>query len=156
EADHFAADALLLGGATRDHAFRGGQDSGSHSAENAWEPVLARVDAPARLGDPAQVGDHALAAAAVLELDDEQVVRERTALLLGELGAAQDAVAADVTLLEQQARDLLLEAGGRHARLLVERLVRVADAGEHVRDRVGHHFAPPSPTSSTSSCRGSR
>src|SRR4051812_28039124 len=34
EADHFAADALALGGAARDHAAGGGQDCSSHAAED--------------------------------------------------------------------------------------------------------------------------
>src|SRR5580765_598636 len=104
EADDLAADAALLRGPAGHHAARGGQDRGSHAAEYARHPVLARVDAPARLGDPLQVSDHALTAAAVLELDDERV--ERLALL--------DAVAADVALLLEQAGDLLLHARGRH------------------------------------------
>src|SRR5437868_11585938 len=49
EADHFTADALLLGGAARDHAARGGHDRDAHAAEDARQPVLARVDSAAGL-----------------------------------------------------------------------------------------------------------
>src|SRR4051794_3923961 len=129
EADHFAADTLLLGGATRDHAPGGGKDSGPHSAQNARQTVLARVDAAARLRDALQVGDDALAVAAELELDHERV--EALALVDVEIG--------DVALLLQEPCDLLLEARGRHRRRRVHRLVGVADAREHVGNRVGHH-----------------
>src|SRR5881296_4682727 len=74
EADHLAADALLLGGAARDQAVRGGQDRDTHAAEYARQPVLARVDPASGLGDALQVRDHALAAAAVLEIDHEPLV----------------------------------------------------------------------------------
>src|SRR3954468_7758292 len=75
EANDLAADPALLRGPAGHHAARGGQDRGSHAAEHARHAVLARVDAAARLGDPLQVRDHALAAAAVLELDHEVVER---------------------------------------------------------------------------------
>src|SRR5436190_4613479 len=143
ETDHFAADALLLGRAARHHAARGGQDRDAHAAEDARQAVLARVDAPARLGDALEAGDHALAVAPVLEVDDEVV--EAFALL--------DVVVADVALFLEQAGDLDLRARGRHRDRVLQRLVGVADAGQHVCDRVGQHL---SFTSSTWSCRGSR
>src|SRR5438067_4266321 len=70
EADHFAADALGLGSAARDHAAGRGQDGSSEPSQHARQAVLARVDAPSRLRDALQAGEDALAAAAVLELDD--------------------------------------------------------------------------------------
>src|SRR4029079_14960890 len=73
--DDFAADPALLRGPAGHHAVRGGQDRGPHAAEHARHPVLARVDAPAGLGDPLQVRDHTLSATAVLELDHERVER---------------------------------------------------------------------------------
>src|SRR5712691_8260780 len=51
EADDLAADALLLGAATGHHPTRGGQDRDAHAAEDAWQAVLAGVDATAGLGD---------------------------------------------------------------------------------------------------------
>src|SRR5262252_936541 len=62
EADDLAADALALGGAARDHAAGGGQDGGAHAAEHARQPVLARVDTAARLGDALETREHTLAA----------------------------------------------------------------------------------------------
>src|SRR5262245_32102749 len=144
EADDLAADPALLRGAAGHHATRRGQDSRAHPAEDAGHAVLARVDTAAGLGDALQVGDHALTAAAVLELDDEQV--EALALL--------DAVVADVALLLEQARDVLLHPRGGHRRGLLERLVGVPDAREHVGDRIGQHGVPP--TTSSWSSPGSR
>src|SRR5262249_38376458 len=85
EGEHLAADAALGGLAARDDAGRGGQDRGAEASEHARQAVLARVDAAARLRDPLQVGDHALAVAAELELDDER----------GERGALDDPVVLD-------------------------------------------------------------
>src|SRR6476660_252839 len=75
ETDDFAADALGFGGAARDDTAGRGQDRGAHAAEHARQTILARVDAAARLRDPLQVGQHALAAAPVLQFDDEPWVR---------------------------------------------------------------------------------
>ena len=95
-ADDFAADALGLGGATRDDAARGGHDRDAHAAEHALAAILAGIDAPARLGHALEAGEHALAAAAVLELDDERRV-----------GALfRDVEVADVALFFEDAGDL--------------------------------------------------
>src|SRR5262245_52018513 len=132
ETDHFAADALALGGAARDHAAGRGQDCSSHAAEDARQPVLARVDAATGLGDALEAGEHALTAAAVLELDDEHLVRELVRLAHG--------VAADVPLLLENPRDLLLQLRRGHLHAVLQRLVGVADAGEHVGDGIGEHL----------------
>src|SRR5204862_7468438 len=44
-----------------------------------------------------------------------------------------------VALFLEDARDALLQPGGRHLRALVQRLVGVADASEHVGDGIGEH-----------------
>src|SRR4029078_12879021 len=82
-----------------------------------------------------------LAIAAELEVDDQGI--EALALLYVEI--------TDVALLLEELGDLDLHPRGRHGCVLVQRLVGVADAGEHVCDRIGQHRF--SPTSSTSSCR---
>src|SRR5207237_6553792 len=71
-----------------------------------------------------------LAAPAVLQLDDQGI--EALALLYVEVR--------DVALLLEDARDALLQPRGRHLRAFVQRLVGIADAGEHVGYRVGHHL----------------
>src|SRR3954471_15970952 len=141
EAEDLAADTLLLGGAARDEPRGGGQDSGAHATEDAGKAILAGIDAASRLRDALDVGDDPLAVAPVLELDDEH-----------RMTGAIDLVVLDVALLLHELRDALLEAGVRHRRGLVHRLVGVADAGEHVGDGIGQHLSPP--TTSSSSCRG--
>src|SRR5579871_2239667 len=145
ETDHFAADSLLLGGAARDDAAGGGEDRGAHPAEHAREAVLAGVDPAAGLGDPLDAGEHALATATVLEVDHEDLVGQVPLL---------DAVVAHVALLLEDPRDLFLQLGGRQLDDVMQRLVGVADAREHVGDRVGQHLRPP--TRSSWSSPGSR
>src|SRR5436190_4108413 len=140
EAHDFAADPLLFRGARGDEPVRRRHDRDPHSAEHARKAVLARVDTAAGLRHPLEVGDDPLAAPAVLQLDHEGI--EALALLHVEVR--------DVALLLEDARDALLQARGRHLRGLVQRLVGVADAGEHVGDGIGQHLV----TSSTWSCPG--
>src|SRR6266550_1445184 len=143
EGHHFAADAALLRGAARDETGRGREDRDAHPAEHARKTVLPGVDPAARLRHALQAGDDPLAVAAELEVDDQGI--EGLALL--------HVVVADVALLLEEAGDLDLHPRARHGCVLVQRLVGVADAGEHVCDRIGQHCF--SPTSSTSSCRES-
>src|SRR5690349_13571266 len=76
EADDLATNTLLSGRAGRDHSARRREDRGTHAAEDARQAVLARVDPAAGLGDALQTREHSLAAAPVLELDHEHLVRE--------------------------------------------------------------------------------
>src|SRR4030095_16875316 len=99
-----AADAALGGGAVRDETVGGGQDRGAHSAELARQTVLSRVDTATGLGDTLEVGNDALAAAPVLQLDHEVVERL----------AALDMEVLDVALLLEQASNLDLQLGRRH------------------------------------------
>src|SRR2546423_9853826 len=130
EAHDFAADSLLFRGACGDQPSRSRQDRHTHSAEHARQAILAGIDTAARLGHPLEVGDDPLAAPSVLQLDDQGI--EALALL--------DVEVRDVALLLEDARDALLQPLGRHLGRLVQRLVGVADAGEHVRYGVGHHL----------------
>src|SRR6059058_2168027 len=129
EGHHFAADAALLRGAARDETGRGREDRHAHPAEHARKTVLPRVDPAARLRHALQAGDDPLAVAAELEVDHQGI--EALALLHVKV--------ADVALLLEKLGDLNLHPRGRHRRVLVQRLVRVADAGEHVCDRIGQH-----------------
>src|SRR5205814_7479970 len=131
EADDLAADSQLLRGSAGDEPRRRGQDRDAHPAQHARPTVLARVDPPTRLGDALQARDDPLAVPAELEVDDQGI--EGFALL--------DVVVPDVALLLQEAGDLHLHPRARHLGLLVERLVRVPDAGEHVCDRIGQHVS---------------
>src|SRR4051794_1207722 len=129
EGHHFAADAALLRGAARDETGRGREDRDAHPAEHARKTVFPGVDPAARLRHALQAGDDPLAVAAELEVDDQGI--EGFALL--------HVVVADVALLLEEAGDLDLHPRARHGCLLVQRLVGVADAGEHVCDRIGQH-----------------
>src|SRR6266581_2712193 len=131
EGHYFAADAALLRGAAGDETGRRREDRHAHPPEHARKTVLPRVDPAARLRHALQAGDDPFAVAAELQIDDQGI--ERLALL--------DAKVADVALLFQEAGDLDLHLRGRHRRGLVQRLVGVADAGEHVCDRIGEHFS---------------
>src|SRR3954469_23291502 len=144
EGHHFAADSTLLRGAARDETGRGRKDRDAHPAEHARKTILPGVDPAARLRHALQAGDDPLAVAAELEIDDQGI--EGLALL--------DVVVPDVALLLQEAGELHLHLRARHGGLLVERLVGVPDAGEHVCDRICQHVF--SPTNWTSSCRGYR
>src|SRR5262249_8950489 len=131
EGEDLAADAALGGGPVGDEPGRRGQDRGAHPAEHARQAVLARVDAAAGLGHAAQSVDDALAASAVLQLDHE-VVEGLPAL---------DPEIADVALLLEEARDLHLELGRGHHDTVLQRLVGVANPGEHVCDGIGQHLS---------------
>src|SRR5207302_1857386 len=106
EADDLAADPLLLGGAARDEAGGRGHDRRAHSAQDARQTILARIDPAAGLGDPLEPRDHALAVAPELELDDQGIE--------GVIRPPFDAVVVDVAFLLEQARDLDLLPRGRH------------------------------------------
>ena len=101
-------------------------------------PCRRRLAAP--LGDTLEVGDDAATISRELQLDDEHAVRERLALVV--LGI-DDAVVLDVALVLEDAGDLLLDLGGWHRRGVVQRAIRVADAGQHVSDGVCEHVLPP-------------
>src|ERR1700693_5168732 len=144
EAHDLAADATLLRGPAGDETGRRGQNCDAHPAQHARQAVLPCVDPATRLRHALQARDDPLAVAAELEVDDQGI--EGLALL--------DVVVPDITLLLQEAGQLHLHLRARHHCLLVERLVGVPDACEHVCDRIGQHVF--SPTNLTSSCRGSR
>src|SRR5207237_9561810 len=108
---------------------RRGAERDAHTAEEARRAVRARGDTAPRLGDALQVRDHALAAAAVLEIDDERGVGAMVLLLRMSrvpLFGADGAEVADVALLLEQAGDLLLDPRVRHLHVVVQRPVRVS------------------------------
>src|SRR5437764_15071866 len=104
EGHHFAADAALLRGAARDETGRRREDRDAHPAEHARKAVLPGVDPAAGLRHPLQAGDHPLAVAAELEVDDQGI--EGLSLL--------HVVVAAVALLLEQAGDLDLHPRDSH------------------------------------------
>src|SRR5918998_279182 len=136
-AEDLAADIGGAGLVVAHHAARRGQDL---DAEAAVEPrqVLDRgVDPAARLGDAGDLLDGRLALG-VLQLDLE--LAHPGAQVLGAPGA-------DVALALQHLADVLAQPGGRRDAARLPRALRVADAGEHVAERIGHRHAaaPPLP-----------
>ena len=66
-AEHFAADARLLGGAAGHHAARRRQDAGAETAEHRRHVFDAEIDAAAGTADALEPGDHLLAVRPVLQ-----------------------------------------------------------------------------------------
>src|SRR5688572_14797339 len=134
-AEHFAAHARLAGGPARHHAARGRQNAGAEAAEHRRHVLDAEVDATAGAADALEPADHALAVRAVLQEQPDH----RPRLLPGLLGRSlHHAEALDVALILQDPRDFRLQlAGGQiDARVLGDH--RVADARDHVGNRISH------------------
>src|SRR6266511_4201514 len=142
ETDDLSADSLLLGGPARYDPAGRGEDRRAHAPEHPRQPVLPSVHAAPGLRDALEVGDDPFPIATELQLDDQAVEGAVLSLVLLPavvVGGAENAVVADVTLLLEDAGDLLLELGVRHLGGLVHRLVGVAEAREHVCDRICVH-----------------
>src|SRR5690606_7284845 len=110
--------------------------------EPALDPrqlVLAAVVAPPGDAAPLEALDHR-SAFVILEPDLEHPARG-----LADLGEVLD-----VALVLEHLRDGALGARGGHAHRHLLRALRVADAREHVGDRIGHHGSDPPLTSSPS------
>ena len=99
------------------------------------DAVVADVDAATRGRHAADAVDRRLAVAPVAE-DDGQRLR---------LFALADADVVEVALGLEDRGDVLLELRVRHLGAVVAGHERVADAGEHVRDGIGHHGITSSP-----------
>src|SRR5688500_3659332 len=127
DAEDFAADAVGAGLAVGHDAARGRQDGDAQAVQDARNVVAAAVDAQAGLGDALQALDHRAAG----------VVLEGDAQLLHHPVLAQREVL-DVALVLQDLGDRRLQARGRHRHLGVADHLRVANAGQHIRDGVAH------------------
>src|SRR3990170_2207201 len=130
DAEHFAADAVGARLAVRHHAARGGDDGHAQPVHDAGNVVAALVDAQPRLGNALQALDHR-AAGVVLEPDAQRL--HRLVLAHGEV--------LDVALVLQYPGDGNLQLRAGHADLRVPHHLGVADAGQHVGDRIGHAHA---------------
>src|SRR5216684_598081 len=125
---HFAAEALTGRLAPAHDSFGCAENGDAEPTEDSRDLCLARVHAQAGAADPLHARDHASAIGASLEDDTHR--------LSGSVSL--DLVAGDVALVLQDARDLELQLGSRDLHLGMPSRVRVAHAGEHVRDRVAH------------------
>src|ERR1039458_10374599 len=126
-AKQFAAQALPARLASRHHALWRGQDVDSHPAEHARNLGAAHIDAAARTRHPRQVRNHRLVVVAVLQIHAQDLV----ALFFRRLEVR------DIALFFQDAGNLRLQLGGWNIHFLVPRADRVADARQHVCDRIG-------------------
>src|SRR5258705_2905446 len=131
---HFAADAGLARRAPGHHAPRRRQDVGAESAEHRRHVVHAEIDAAARAADALDAGDHFLAVRSVLQEQADRLARRATF----RLGLLDQAVALDVALVLEDSRNLGLQLARRHVHPRVLGGHGVADAREHVGNRVGH------------------
>src|SRR5688500_2782789 len=149
-AEHFAADARLAGRAAGHHAARGRQDAGAEAAEHRRHVLDAEIHAPAGPADALEAADDALAVRAVLQEQADHLTRLAAGLFGGRLDQAE---ALDVALVLEDPRNLRLQlAGGQiHARVLGDN--RVADARDHVGNRVSHLLSPTRNSSSRPSRR---
>src|SRR5262245_347234 len=129
-ANDLAAHTLAACLAVGEDALRRRQDADAEAAPHGGDLAVSDVDAEAGAADPPDAGDHGAAPLIVAQPDAQH--RER--LLLDQPGLGQ------VALLDQNPRDRLLVARPRHVDAGLARAGTVADAGEHVGDRIGHHY----------------
>src|SRR5579871_572873 len=135
-AEQLAPDALAARLAVGHHAAARAEDRDPHAGAHALDAVVPDVHAAPRRRDATHAVDRRLAVAPVAEHE-----RQR----LGLDAALARAHVVDVALGLEDPCDVLLEARVRHLDAVVPRHRGVADAGEHVRDGIGHHGITSSP-----------
>src|SRR3954447_24932432 len=135
--EDLAAQLGLAGLAAGHDPLGRADDDDAEAAEHARDVRLARVHAQAGLADPLEPRDDRHLAVDVLQLQAQHLAG--AVALLADVG--------DEAFLHEDPRDLSLGARRGNDDLGVARPGRVADAGEHVRDRVGDVHGPTSSTS---------
>ena len=113
-------------------ALRGGYDRNAQAAQHAGQLIRARIDAQTWLGHTAQPGDNLLLAGTILQSDADHAL----SAVVNELEAL------DLALIQQDLSDGLLHVGSRHIDRIMLGVVRVADTGQHIRNRISdlHEF----------------
>src|SRR6188768_2006609 len=129
--EDFPTHALRVRLTVGEQPLAGRDDRDAEAAEHLGQAGALGVDAQAGLADPADTRERALPVAAVLEGEGQRLA---DLALLGVLHVE----GGDVALLLEDLRDALLDLAVRHRHGVVERLVGVAQTGQHVCDRVGH------------------
>src|SRR5438105_10051841 len=127
DAKHFTAHAVGARLAVGHHAARGRQDRHAQAVHDARNVVAPLVDAQARLRHALEALDHR----------PPGVVLERDGELLVAAALAQREVL-DIALVLQHLGDRGLQLRRRHHRFRVPDHLGVADADQHVRDRIAH------------------
>src|SRR6476619_503934 len=133
--EDFPTHALRVRLTVGEQPLAGRDDRDAEAAEHLGQAAALGVDTEARLADPADAGDGALAVAAVLQRDDERLAHGGAAL---GVDVVLDLPGGDVALLLEDLGDAGLQLAVRHAHSVVVRLVGVAQTSQHVCDRVGH------------------
>jgi len=121
------AQALPARLAVRHQAFRRADNRHTHPVQNPGQLGGLLVDPNPRLAHALNVGDDPLPARTVLEVNDD----------LALLVIVLPLVALDIPLLGQDLYDLQLHLRTGDLQLIVVGALRVADASEQVRDRIG-------------------
>src|SRR3972149_11674554 len=134
--EDFPAHLLLARVAVRDDAPRRRQERHAHAPEDRRDPVARDVDPPARRRHAHEPGDHLLVGGAVLEGHAQRPL----------LRVLEHPEVLDEALVLQDLRDAHLQARGRDVDLLVLGAARVADARQHVGDRIAPHGLTSSPS----------
>src|SRR5215468_1612422 len=127
-ADQLAAEVHLPGVGVAEDALAGGKDADAQPAQDGPDLPDRDVAAQARLADAPDAGDHRTLVRAVLQLE-------------GDLPLGLDVVLGvvrDVALLLEHPGDLDLHLRGGDDHLVVARPRGIADAGQHVADRIVH------------------
>src|SRR6056297_755710 len=143
-AQDLAADVVGAGLGVGHDAPRGRHDGDAETLTDLRQFLDAGIDPTAGLRHPLDLADHR-GAVVVLQRDLEVLVA---------VGVLDGLVASDETFGLQDLEDALahLRGGGADGRLAAH--AGVADAGQHVAERIVHEHGPLL-TSSTSPCRGS-
>src|SRR5262245_8045672 len=127
---HFAADLLLARLPVGHHAARRRDDRHAHAGQDGRDLLVGHVHPPARRRHAHQPRDHLLVARPILE-----VHAQRPLLLV----LLEHAEVLDEPLGLEDLGHPHLELRGRDVDLLVLGPARVADAREHVGDRIAPH-----------------
>src|SRR5262245_1763275 len=132
-AEDLAANVLLARPGVRHHALGSRQDGDAEAVGHARQIAYRLIDAPAGGRHAADLADGRLAVG-VFQFDLE----------LGETVLMVDAgVAADVAFVHQHVEYPRAQIGSGRGHLGPPPLLRVADAGEHVAERIVHRLGPP-------------
>src|SRR5215472_7426068 len=126
-AEDLAAHAFFAGLATGHHASRRGQNVDAQSPEHARNLRPPHVNPAAGAGNPLHFRDRGFIVAAVLQIDAHDLVSVFFRCL----------EVRDVALFLQNAGNLQLQLGSGNIYLLVTRINRIANARQHVCDRIG-------------------
>src|SRR5580658_4834155 len=129
-AKQLAADALPARFTIRHHPTARAQYRDPHPGADAIDAVVTHIDATARRRYPPQAIDGRLAIAPVAKHE-----RKHLRLLL----ALARPHVVEIPLRPHDGGDVFLELGVRHLHAIVASESPVANAGEHVCDRIGHH-----------------